>query len=1083
MLKHQDIIGQMSEREKADFLAGKLPAEECERLGLPVHCVTELRSYNRGLKDGERFPSYEQLANAWNVELTKSVAGALAARARRDGATAVVLPSANVKSTVYADGASEDPFLAGELSSACIDGVAEAGVVSRLKVGLRSEDVELADCSFRERDMREYYAKPFEIALKGAKRCSAETVRDQLSGEYKEVNGSYLPRLLRNEFFKDGCILSGDPDGTDTDGEVDSLINLLASGGAERDEWEVSALTATAQSAVLLKNEGNILPLRGKKRVAVIGFSQNGAPCDGADFAEYLSSRATTSSLDCVGYDNGYDLAEETSERLLLRAKTLAMHADVAVVFLSVTEDTAERAVKNRKLSLPANQLALLNALSATGKSVIGVLGADCSVDVGFDEYCDALLLLPSIGSYRSSVLFNFLTGAVSPSGKLASTLYRSADALFAERITAKNSGRCKTGCFLGYRYYTTAGEEVGYPFGHGLSYTQFRYGGLKVDRAGVTFTVKNTGKFAAYAVVQMYVGKSDSALVRPRRQLKAFERVFLNPNETKTVRILFSEDTFAVFCAKSLSYKTEIGSYELYIGNSSEDIRLTKSIYVKGGVMLEREAETLSDYLRTGNILSDGYTLQPMKRKPAPQRPRARKFGIAMTVIGILSDLIFLLIGIILPWMGTNVPIFDSRFWTIVYLVGTAVINILMIIAVIRWRKGAKKLKRALAENAASRYVPAGHKNEEEAERALKLEELFLNEFEREKPTVQEERKIGAEEREDFSADFEEGLTQETLAQRLAVYSAAHGFSVDPDVSRTILSAMSASRLIAFRCAEREALSEYLPVLSSFFGSEFYRDSVSSSCRETDDLFFTAGWNGAPEKKRLFQAVQSCAENRGQIHIAVLDGVRPGEASFLSPLTEYFAHPYRGGIVPLRDGENFEGRVVLRENLWIFLLPAEEETNCALPSFLTDCGALVEVNVKRISPAEGTDFPVPVYQQFIRLCKEAKNEYAIEEREWKKIDRLERYLNDKTGYRLNNRTWQWLERYTAFYLACGGDSNEALDGAAAYRILPAVLPTMPPADGENGAEETFDVIFGEENASAIKRTVKYFGQNAPTKG
>ena len=140
-----------------------------------------------------------------------------------------------------------------------------------------------------------------------------------------------------------------------------------------------------------------------------------------------------------------------------------------------------------------------------------------------------------------------------------------------------------REGLYVGYRYYQTAGVPVAFPFGYGLSYTTFEYSDLKADEKGVTLTVTNTGSCAGAEIVQLYVAKQDAKVFRPAQELKGFAKVFLAPGESRTVSIALDDKAFRYWNTKTDSWEVEGGSYEIRVGASSADIRLTAVVEVAG--------------------------------------------------------------------------------------------------------------------------------------------------------------------------------------------------------------------------------------------------------------------------------------------------------------------------------------------------------------------------------------------------------------------------------------------------------------------------------------------------------------------
>lgn len=197
------------------------------------------------------------------------------------------------------------------------------------------------------------------------------------------------------------------------------------------------------------------------------------------------------------------------------------------------------------------------------------------------------------------------LIGWQNPCGKLAETIpLRYEDTPAARYFPDKGqNAEYREGLYVGYRYYETVDKAVRYPFGYGLSYTTFAYGNLKVNAEKVTFTLTNTGSCDGAEVAQLYVAKPDAKVFRPARELKGFAKVFLKAGESKTVTIPLDDKTFRYWNVATDSWEVEDGSYQLLVGASVQDIRLTAHIALPGiGAPDPYAGEALPDYY-TGNV------------------------------------------------------------------------------------------------------------------------------------------------------------------------------------------------------------------------------------------------------------------------------------------------------------------------------------------------------------------------------------------------------------------------------------------------------------------------------------------------
>ena len=386
------------------------------------------------------------------------------------------------------------------------------------------------------------------------------------------------------------------------------------------------------ESIVLLRNEG-ALPLKEGEKVALIGdFAENpryqGAgssivnPTVLSRFSESIMKRYVKGApenkkykqgvgsvsgevpievvetyvedmgeydLDVVGFEKGFDRYGKKNAGLAQRALALAEKADKVILFMGLDEVSEAEGLDRENIELNANQIELYKALKAAGKKVVVVLSCGSSVRLDWARNADALVYACLSGQACADAVMNILVGKVNPSGKLAETFpVKYEDCSTAKYFPGKKlTAEYREGPYIGYRYYEKAGVKVEYPFGYGLSYTKFEYDGLKVDDGGVTLTVKNVGEVGGAEVVQLYVGKKESALFRPVKELKGFRKVFLKAGEKKEITIPFDDKTFRYFNVKTDGWEVEGGVYDIYVGASIEDIRLTATI--------EREGTTLT--------------------------------------------------------------------------------------------------------------------------------------------------------------------------------------------------------------------------------------------------------------------------------------------------------------------------------------------------------------------------------------------------------------------------------------------------------------------------------------------------------
>ena len=236
-------------------------------------------------------------------------------------------------------------------------------------------------------------------------------------------------------------------------------------------------------------------------------------------------------------------------------------------------------------MRLKDNQLELVKDIKQLNKKIVIVLSCGSAVEMPFIDDVDAILHCYLNGQGGALATLNILSGRVNPSGKLSETLpVKYEDVASSDNFPShKRTIEYREAYGVGYRYFEKANVKPAFPFGFGLSYTTFEYKNLKVDDKGVEFEITNTGKVDGKEIAQLYVGLKDSEIIRPVKELKGFAKLFLKAGETKKISIPFDDKAFRYFNTKTNKWEIEKGTYDVYVGSSSEDIKLTGTISQNG--------------------------------------------------------------------------------------------------------------------------------------------------------------------------------------------------------------------------------------------------------------------------------------------------------------------------------------------------------------------------------------------------------------------------------------------------------------------------------------------------------------------
>lgn len=617
------------------------------------------------------FPTAACVASSWNPENAEKIGNAIGEECRYYGVHMLLGPGVNIKRNPLCgrnfEYYSEDPLLAGKFGAAFVRGVQSMGVSACLKhfalnnqENFRFVGNSVAD----ERAIREIYLKPFETAVKEGKPGAVMSSYNRINGTFASENKWLLTDVLRTEWGFDGIVMSdwggiqdrvaGVRAGEDLEMPGDTAVSLkkvydaLSDGSLSGDETNACVtriLAATerfasasktesfdrdrhaelaaevaADSAVLMKNDGT-LPLDKTKPVCVIGELFEKMRYQGSGSSMISPTKVVThkDAFDARGikyeYARGYSAGVDPAEgEPNAEALALAGKYDIVLLYLGLTDLAESEGGDRAHMRLPDDQLELVNALMKTGKKIVIVLSGGSPVELPFAGGVSAILNLYLPGQCGGEAGARLLFGEANPSGKLAETWYRSyADVPYGDEYSKKYNELYKESVFVGYRYAKTAKVKPAFPFGFGLSYTDFEYKNLTVAKENgvvtATLTVRNTGNRDGAEVVQLYVkNNEDSAVFKPESELRAFAKVYLKAGEEKAVSLSLALSELSFWNVKENAWTIENGEYTVEVGTSSGDIRLTAPLTVTEGMTAtspypESINAKMSGAARIGNI------------------------------------------------------------------------------------------------------------------------------------------------------------------------------------------------------------------------------------------------------------------------------------------------------------------------------------------------------------------------------------------------------------------------------------------------------------------------------------------------
>ena len=613
------------------------------------------------------FPTASAVANSWDAALGEEIGAALGEEAAAQEVSVVLGPGLNMKRNPLCGRSfeyfSEDPYLAGKLAAGYIRGIQSKGVAACPKhFAVNSQETRrmASDSIVDERTLREIYLTGFEIAVKEGHPRSIMSSYNLVNGTYANENKHLLMEILRGEWGFDGAVItdwggsndhalgvkngstlempapggdsvrellaaveSGKISESDIDARLSELLPLVFDTKAALDaaprEFDAAAhhalaRRAAAESLVLLKNEGALLPLAAGTKVAVIGdFAKNpryqgaGSSMVNSTQVDVLLDKLIDSELNVIGYQQGFDRHGKPDAALQKSACELATQADTVILCMGLDEIAESEGLDRSNLRLAQNQVDLLQAVAAVNPKIVVVLYSGSVVETPWLDNCQALLYAALGGQAGAGAVADALTGKVNPCGKLAETwpmAYADVPSA-ADFATRRKTVEYREGLYIGYRYFTTAEKAVRFPFGYGMSYTTFAYSDMAADEQGVSLTVTNTGSVAGTEIVQLYVAKKSSELFRPTKELKGFARVTLAPGEKQRITIMLDDKAFRFWNVKANRWEIEGGEYELLVGASVEDIRLCEKISVHGTATVHPYEDRDLDCYYKGNVLS----------------------------------------------------------------------------------------------------------------------------------------------------------------------------------------------------------------------------------------------------------------------------------------------------------------------------------------------------------------------------------------------------------------------------------------------------------------------------------------------
>jgi beta-glucosidase len=588
------------------------------------------------------FPTGSALASSWDVEVLRRVGEALGKEAKAEGVSVLLGPAANIKRSPLCgrnfEYFSEDPYLSSHLGAAYIEGVQSMGVGTSLKhfaVNNQESNRFTLDTIVSERALHEIYLSSFEYAILSAKPWTIMSAYNKVNGQYASEHPYLLDAILRKRWNFEGVVM------TDWGANHDRVAGLrvgedleMPGNGALNDRKIVEAVRngelgekvldevvirmlklikrsveatrskvdfspvvhhhlakeIAQQCMVLLKNEGNVLPLSCDSHILVVGPFAKQPRYQGGG-SSHINPTFLSNAFDAmarcgdVRYTQGFSLESgEASASLEEEARAKAKEADIIVFFAGLPDSSESEAYDRTNLALPSNQVQLINALAGSGVPLVVALSNGAPIEMPWADKAQAILECYLAGQASGEAVSEILFGTVNPSGKLAET--------FPLRLEDTPSFLNFPGChekvmyaediFVGYRWYDARALDVLFPFGHGLSYTTFTLYDVRMEDGIIGVTIQNTGEREGRQVVQLYVEQPGKTVPTALRELKGFVKVHLLPEERKRVQFILTRRDFSYFDERISDWVVEGGLYRISLGFSSRELLHTIEVDIR---------------------------------------------------------------------------------------------------------------------------------------------------------------------------------------------------------------------------------------------------------------------------------------------------------------------------------------------------------------------------------------------------------------------------------------------------------------------------------------------------------------------
>lgn len=783
------------------------------------------------------------------------------------------------------------------------------------------------------------------------------------------------------------------------------------------------SLFAARNSIVLLKNNG-ILPLKHVEKTAIIGDFAINPNYQIEGFSnkptEYKSTYDLIKNYDinAIGFAHGYRSDMIIDMELINASVRLAKQSDVTVLYL-YAYDTDR---------LSDDQLALLSELYKNKVKIVAVLTTNKQIDMSFDDMCEAVLLSNFAGQEVSKAILDILINDYNPSGKIATTfLYDKIDSNIPMYLNADfNNIRVK------------------YPFGYGLSYTQFEYTYLEISENCVTFTVTNKGLYDGYAIPQMYVGFKDSNNPLLRPMLKGFKKVFVRKNESIKVTIPFDEYTFRYYNRDNKCYGIIGGDYNISIRENYKDVRL-ESIITLSPYLDKVESSSVFEENNDEFLKLDNEILKDKKL-----------FGYRAKIVTILVFLLYIYI------FGSITIIINqesSYFYVLVgVLAGIMFISTITAIVLIVLQVKSRKLP-ARTSNETLTDLVSRVKEFEEVSRVVYKEPVKEEIIKVEKEDLVFENKNI--EKDLF--DLNSSIKLMDLAKGLNEYLEYKNILVDLHTTKRLLAAFFSSKLIVLNPNDYELCNELIISVMEFFGQ---KGKLFKETEEVIDLT-TFYWKKTSTKftySEFSENMLLAMDDRNSFNIIPVVDATSNIMNYFKEILSYASNPNAKHSITLSKNENKE----ITGNMCFVVVFKDDYSFEDFDNYIS---LNIQITKNELEKIESKPL-VPSMECIKNNLYEAKEKFYIQEENYKKIDELCEFINKYEKYAINNKTIIRLELYTSILLSLELTEEEVIVDLFndILGITLCNLTKFDDTDSRNDLLDTVGRLFFDEVVKSFKR-------------